>query len=115
MQINISTRHGQISDSTQEKIQVKLEKMPRLLDRISAIELTINLEHRDAPTVDLRVSVERKNELVATSQAADLLAAVDDVTEKMEQQLRKHKEKIRDRHRASSHRQSGSEPITESL
>lgn len=113
MQINISTRHGQISDPTREKLQAKLEKLPRLFDRITAIDLTVDLEHRDAPVVDLQVSVTHKHEMVATSQAADLLAAVDDVTEKMEQQLRKHKDKVRDRHRAPVHRQSGSEPAPE--
>lgn len=113
VQINISTRHGQISDPTREKLQAKLEKLPRLFDRITAIELTVDLEHRDAPVVDLKVSVTHKHEMVATSQAADLMAAVDDVTEKMEQQLRKHKDKVRDRHRAPIHRQAGAEPAPE--
>lgn len=113
MQINISTRHGQISDATRERIQTKLDKLPRLSDRISAIELTIDLEHRDAPVVDLRVSVKHKHELVATGRATDLLAAVDEVMEKMEQQLRKHKERTIDRHRNAGHRPSGSAPATE--
>ncbi len=113
MQINISTRHGQISAPTREKIHAKLEKLPRLFDRISAIDLTIDVEHRDAPAVDLQVSVKHKHELVAASRAGDLLAAVDDVTEKMEQQLRKHKEKIRDRHRAPGHRQVAIEKANE--
>ncbi|MFW5693163.1 MAG: ribosome hibernation-promoting factor, HPF/YfiA family [Thermoguttaceae bacterium] len=114
MQINISTRHGQISDPTREKIHAKLEKLPRLFDRVSAIELTINLEHRDSPTVDLQVSVEHKHEMVAASRAVDLLAAVDDVMEKMEQQLRRHKDKVRDRHRNPSHRQLDGVPAPES-
>ena len=113
MQINISTRHGQISDATREKLQSKLQKLPRLFDRISAIELTVDLEHRDAPAVDLQVSVTHKHELVATSQAVDLVAAVDDVIEKMEQQLRKHKDKVRDRHRAPVHRQPSGEAAPE--
>jgi putative sigma-54 modulation protein len=113
VQINISTRHGQISDPTREKIQAKLEKLPRLSERISAIEVTVDLEHRDAPVVDLRVSVKHKHELVATSRATDLLAAIDDVMEKMEQQLRKHKEKILGRHRNPGHRPSGSAPAPE--
>ncbi len=115
MQINISTRHGQISDPTRQKIQAKLEKLPRLFDRISAIELTADLEHRDAPVVDIRVSVKHKHELVATSRTSDLLASVDDVMEKMEQQLRKHKEKIRDRHRTPSHGQPGIVPAPEDV
>ena len=35
----------------------------------------------------------------------ELMAAVDDVVEKMEQQLRKYKQKVQDRHRGAGHRQ----------
>jgi putative sigma-54 modulation protein len=107
VQINISTRHGHVSDETQAKIQEKLEKLTRLYDRLSAIELTIDLEHRDAPNVDLKVSAKHKHDFVAASSAMELLASVDDVVEKMEQQLRKYKQKLQDRHRGSGHKQQG--------
>ena len=48
VQMNISIRHGHVSDATQAMIREKLEKLTRLYDRISAIEVTIDLEHRDA-------------------------------------------------------------------
>ena len=100
MQISISTRHGHVSDEAQAKIQEKLEKLPRLYDRISAIELTVDLEHRDAPSVDLRISA-KQHDFVATASAATVIAAFDVAVEKMEQQLRKHKQKLQDRHRSS--------------
>jgi putative sigma-54 modulation protein len=101
--MNISIRHGHVSDATQAVVQEKLDKLTRLYDRISAIELTINFEHRDQPAVDLRVSA-KKHDFVAVAQAENLLAAVDAVVDKMEQQLRKHKEKDQDRHRGAGHR-----------
>ena len=104
MQINISTRHGHVNDATQEAIREKLEKLTRLYDRISAIELTIDLEHRDAPAVDLKVSA-KKHEFMAAGQSEDLLASIDVAVDKMEQQLRKHKEKVQDRHRSTGLRQ----------
>lgn len=105
MQISISTRHGHLSDETQEKIREKLEKLNRLYDRLSAIEVTVDLEHRDSPDVDLRVSAKHKHDFVAVCQSVELMAAIDDVVEKMEQQLRKYKEKVQDRHRGSGHRE----------
>ena len=99
MQINISTRHGHLSNETQEQIKEKLEKLIRLYDRLSAIEVTVDLEHRDAPDVDLRVSAKHKHDFVAVSRSMELMASIDDVVEKMEQQLRKYKEKVQDRHR----------------
>ena len=103
MEINISTRHGSISDETREKVANKIEKLPRFFDRISSIEVTIDLEHRDTPTVDLRVTVKNR-EFVATSQSQELMASMDQVVDKLEQQLRKHKEKSVDRHRSAGHR-----------
>ena len=113
MQISISTRHGHVSDETQAKIQEKLEKLPRLYDRISAIELTVDMEHRDAPSVDLKVSA-KQHDFVAAASAANAIAALDVAVEKMEQQLRKHKQKLQDRHRSSGHRQPGSSAPPES-
>lgn len=104
MQINISTRHGQISEETHAKITDKLMKLPRLYERLGAIEATIDLEHRDSPSVDLRVSAKHK-EFVAASRSLELMAAIDDVVEKMEQQLRKHKDKLQDRHRGPGPRE----------
>jgi putative sigma-54 modulation protein len=107
VQINISTRHGHVSDETQARITEKLEKLSRLYDRITAIELTINLEHRDTPSVDLKISAKDKHDFVAVGTAENLLASIDEVVEKMEQQLRKHKQKVVDRHRSAGHKQQG--------
>ena len=104
MQINISTRHGHLSNETQEKIREKLEKLTRLYDRLASIDVTIDLEHRDAPNVDLRVSAKHKHDFVAISRSLELMASIDEVVEKMEQQLRKYKEKVQDRHRTPSPR-----------
>lgn len=105
MHIRISTRHGSLSDESQAKIRAKLEKLPRLFDRLTAIEVTIDLERRDEPSVDLRVSAEHKHDFVASNQSNDLMGSIDQVMHKLEQQLRKYKKKIQDRHRSPADRQ----------
>jgi len=105
VQINISTRHGHLSDSTRAKITAKLEKLARLFERLASIEVTVDLEHADSPSVDVRVSAEHKHDFVATEQADSLMAAVDSVIHKLEQQLRKYKEKVQDHHRTPGVRQ----------
>jgi putative sigma-54 modulation protein len=102
VQISISTRHGSISDATHSRINAKVEKLSRLFDRLTGITVAIDLEHRDNPIVDLRVSAEHKHDFVATAQAGELMASVDQVVHKLEHQLRKYKERIQDRHRASA-------------
>jgi putative sigma-54 modulation protein len=104
VQMNISVRHGHVSETTQAMVREKLDKLTRLYDRISAIELTVNMEHRDAPMVDLKVSA-KKHDFVATGEGENLLAAVELAVDHMEQQLRKHKEKVKDRHRNAGHRE----------
>ena len=104
MQIQISTRHGHVSDETQGKIKGKVERLNRYFERLTTIEILLDLEHVGAPRVDIKVSAEHKHDFVATAEAENLLGAVDLVVEKMEQQLRKYKERVQDRHRNSGHR-----------
>lgn len=94
MQINISTRHGQLSQSTQEKITEKVEKLLRFHDRLTATEVIVDLEHVETPNVEFRVSVEKAEDFLATDEHENLMTAVDTCLHKIEQQLRKHKEKL---------------------
>lgn len=105
MQINISTRHGHLSDASQAKITSKVGKLNRFFERLTSIEVTINIENSDAPSVDLRVSAEHKHDFVATVTGKDLMGAVDGVVHKLEQQLRKYKEKLQQHHRSPAVRQ----------
>jgi putative sigma-54 modulation protein len=106
VQTNISARHGHLSDATRTKIAAKVEKLGRLFERLTSIEVTVDLEDEQSPTVDVQVSAEHKHDFVATDKSASLLGALDGAIHKIEQQLRKYKEKVQDHHRAASPRQS---------
>ena len=101
MQITISARHGHLSDATQAKIRAKLEKLSRLFERLMAIEVAVDLQNDDAPSVDIRVSAEHKHDFVAEVTADELWGAVDGALHKLEHQLRKYKERVQGRHRQS--------------
>jgi putative sigma-54 modulation protein len=103
VQINISARHGHLSPATQERIHEKVEGIRRFFDRVSAIQVTVSLEHRDAPVLELCISAEHHEDFVATEQADTVLAALDGAIEKVEQQLRKFKERLKE-HRATPHK-----------
>ncbi|MGL6193204.1 MAG: ribosome hibernation-promoting factor, HPF/YfiA family [Thermoguttaceae bacterium] len=98
MQVKISTRHGSISEPTQDLIKTKVDKLNRVFERLTLIEVTIDLEKADTPKVDLNVSAEHKHDFVASYSSNDLFGSVDQVVHKVEQQLRKYKEKIQDHH-----------------
>ncbi|MEX0978145.1 MAG: ribosome-associated translation inhibitor RaiA [Pirellulales bacterium] len=99
MQVQISARHGHLSDATKSKITEKVERLLRLFDRLLSIEVTVDLKDEQNPAVDVRVSAEHKHDFVAAEQATSLMAALDGVIHKLEGQLRKYKEKVQDRHR----------------
>jgi len=113
--IKVSARHGSLSEETQEKIRSKVEKLGRFFDRLTAIEVTVDLDRRDAPTVDVRVSAEHRHDFRA-QQMGELFAALDQVIQKLENQLRRYKERIQERHRNPNLRRMPipEEPTTES-
>lgn len=106
MQLTISIRHGHLSEASQAKIRSKVEKLDRYFERLTAIEVVVDLEDSEQPKIDVNVSAEHKHDFVAHDQSESLMASVDIVLHKMEQQLRKYKEKVQERHRTGDARRS---------
>ncbi len=113
MQIDISTRHGHLSEASRQKIQAKVIKITRIFDRLTSIHLTVDLEHENMPSVDLRVSAEHKHDFIANDRGPDLMGSIDSVVHRMESQLRKYKEKIQQRHRSEPDNEMFAETVTE--
>ncbi|MGH7829993.1 MAG: ribosome hibernation-promoting factor, HPF/YfiA family [Candidatus Binatia bacterium] len=115
MQIEISTRRGHLSDASQERITAKAEKLTKIFDRLTAIEFIIDLTDSATPRVDLKVSAEHKHDFVAHHQSDNLMGSVDAVVHRLEQQLRKYKERVQERHRNNDprRRESTLEPERE--
>ena len=105
MQITIAARHGHLSPASQEKISEKVGKLTRFFDRVTAIQVTVDLAHRESPEVEIRLTVEHSPEIVATDRGENVQTALDSAVDKLEKQLRKHKEKITGHHVAGHKRQ----------
>jgi len=103
VQTTISARHGHLSQASQEKITEKVEVVRKFFDRLTAIGVTVDLEHRERPSVELRVRAEHHDEFVAVAEAESTFAALDSAIEKMEAQLRRFKERLKE-HRAVGHK-----------
>jgi putative sigma-54 modulation protein len=99
VQIEISTRHGHLSEASQERIRAKAGKLLKIFDRLTAIELTFDLSDPANARVDAKVSAEHKHDFVAHHQSDNMMGSVDEVMHRLEQQLRKYKEKVQERHR----------------
>ena len=96
MKISISAKNGQIPESVQETIRKKVEKLPRFFDRTSGAVVVVDLSNSDQPKVELKISAEETEDFFASDSAVNVIAALDSVVNKLERQLKKHKEKLTD-------------------
>jgi putative sigma-54 modulation protein len=103
MQISISVRHGDLQPGDQQLIEEKVERLRRLFDRVNAIEVIIDMKQIDNPMVEIMVSAEHAADCVASADATTVIAALDLAIPKVEQQLRRAKEKITG-HRVTGHK-----------
>ena len=109
VQIKIAARHGHLNDNTQQFIREKAEKLLHFFERLTMIEVTVDL-NGDEKHVEFLVQAEHKHNFVAREKNANLHAAVDLVLDKIEGQLRRYKEKIQDRRRTPSTGEVNSPP-----
>ena len=93
MQIEISTRHGVLGTEQHAYLQEKAEKLQKYFDRLMAIEVAVD-QTKNAWTVEIRVSAEHKHDFFASESALNVEAAMDQCVHKVEQQLRKYKERV---------------------
>ena len=113
VQIKISARHGHLDDATQQFIREKAEKLLHFFGRITMIEVTVDFQ-KDLKWVEFNVQAEHVKDLVASANAQDVLGATDQVLHKLEQQVRRYKEKIQDhRRRLSTGEVAGTTPTAE--
>lgn len=97
MQVNISSRHGDISDATKEKITQKIEKVRRFFERLRSVDITVDLSKADEPKIEVVVKPERGESFVASYQSSDMFGSLDQIISKLEQQIKKYKEKLLER------------------
>lgn len=96
MQVTVSARHMGVTDALREYCLEKSGKLSRFYDRIRLIEVILD-GNNGLHTAEMIVHTDRADPLVASEQHDDVYAAVDLLLDKIERQLRRHKEKIRNR------------------
>jgi len=100
MQINISGHHIEITPPLHDYLHEKLGRIERHFEQVTDIQcvLTVEkLEHRAEATIHVS-----GNSLHAHAVDEDMYAAIDSLTDKLDRQVRNHKEKITDHHARES-------------
>jgi putative sigma-54 modulation protein len=93
VEIAISTRHGVIGPEQKAYLQEKAEKLTKYFGRLMEIEVAVDHSKNDW-VVEIRVSAEHKHDFFASESAPSPEAAMDQCVHKIEQQLRKYKERV---------------------
>ncbi len=96
MQITITGRHVSVGEEVKQYARDKSEKLLRFYDRIQAIQVVIDHEGGEF-TVEMIVNAGARNEFVAREAGSDTLVLIDVTVDKLERQLTKHKERLRNR------------------
>ncbi|WP_252176842.1 ribosome-associated translation inhibitor RaiA [Endozoicomonas sp. 4G] len=102
MQVNISGHHVEVTEALKDYVTKKLDRLGAHFDQITNVQVTLSvgkLNHKVEATLHVRGA-----DINATAEAEDMYAAIDDMSDKLDRQLVKHKEKTLDRLQGASGR-----------
>ncbi len=98
MQVAIAARHGELKPEVQDYISRKSEKLLTYFDRVTSISVTVDFSE-ERVEVEILVDAEHKHNFVSHAVGSETGVAFDQALQKMEQQIRKYKEKVQDHRR----------------
>ncbi|MCB4792483.1 MAG: ribosome-associated translation inhibitor RaiA [Elusimicrobia bacterium] len=97
MQINISARHLKLTNPIADYIQKKVERCEKYFDHIVWAQVIISVEkHRQLAEIVIHA---KKITFRSKEESTDLYAAIDLALDKIEKQLKKHKEIVKNIHK----------------
>ena len=96
MNIVVKARHMDVTDAIRDYVETKVAKLNRFYDNVQTIEVILDVE-AEKPSVEIIVSAKRRNVFVGTHRGDDMYSCVDQCLHKVSEQLRRHKDKVRDR------------------
>jgi putative sigma-54 modulation protein len=98
LEIEITARSGGIPDKAKDYVREKLAKVGRLFDRVGRVQVSLE-RGKDENKAHVVVSLDTGSTLVAETRHEELRAAIDLLTEKVERQVRREKERLIGRNR----------------
>lgn len=97
MQVTISGHHLDITQALRNYVHKKLERVERHFERATSAQIILSVEKLEQKA-EARIHV-TGNDIFADASAGDMYAAIDNLMDKLDRQVKKHKEKITHKHR----------------
>ena len=95
MQANISGHHVEVTPALRDYVTKKLQRLEQHFDGITNVQVTLSVEklvHKVEAALHIRGA-----DIAAAAEQDDMYAAIDMLSDKLDRQLVKHKEKQLDR------------------
>ena len=98
MQIDLTGHHVDITTPLRDYVNSKMERLERHFDHVNDIHVILSVEKlRHKAEATMRIS---GGSLFADATEEDMYAAIDALTDKLDRQVKKHKEKLTDHPRS---------------
>lgn len=98
MRIDVIGKHLDITDAIREHAEAKVNKLPRFFNGIQHVAVRVSREDhasRGVYDVELVVSVQKHDDLVASARGDDVYMVIDQAVSKSTRQLAEFKDKLR--------------------
>lgn len=98
MQLNLSGQHIDITDSLRDHVNNKFEKLTRHFDQVTNVHVVLTVEkqrHKAEATVHVSGA-----DLFASDENENMYTAIEHLVNKLDRQIIKHKDKLKDHHQA---------------
>ncbi|MDD7805431.1 MAG: ribosome-associated translation inhibitor RaiA [Endozoicomonas sp. (ex Botrylloides leachii)] len=100
MQVNISGHHVEVTEALHDYVTKKLQRLNAHFEGITNVQATLSVEkliHRAEATLHIKGA-----DINATAESEDMYAAIDQLSDKLDRQLVKHKEKSLHHHQGAA-------------
>lgn len=100
MQLNLTGHHVDITDSMRNYVEEKFARLTRHFDHVTNVHVILSVEKlQQKAEATMHLS---GNDIFAESVNEDMYAAIDALVDKLDRQVIKHKEKLKN-HRGNGH------------
>lgn len=107
MNLTISGHHLEVTPALRSYVTTKLDRITRHFDQLVDVKVLLSVENQKEKDRRQRAECNihvKGNDMFAESSHEDLYAAVDELVDKLDRQVGRHKEKIKDHQHESPKR-----------
>ena len=107
MNLTISGHHLEVTPALRSYVTTKLDRITRHFDQLVDVKVLLSVENQKEKDRRQRAECNihvKGSDMFAESSHEDLYAAVDELVDKLDRQVGRHKEKIKDHHHESPKR-----------